>query len=476
MRNFSFSEVKLEKPNIILITIDALRFDHLGCYGYPRNTSPNIDSLASKGALFLEAIANGGRTPDSFPSILASQLPPLDYEEYRQVMQRGPTLAGLLRGAGYQTAAFHSNAFLSELFHYNEGFNVFEDDMGTLTRVRRRKDRIFRPTEKRKLPRIFIRFLVIAGNMFNHLRFSLGGRLHFTAEKITGEAVSWLDTCRDSFFLWLHYMDVHYPYLPPSEYARKFCNHHISRHRMSQLYYKQVRNFRSPEQMSPEEMDTLINLYDANIRYVDDNIGRLLDSLGSRLQNTIIIVTADHGEAFGEHNWLGHGTLHDEVVHVPLIIAGAGIKAGTIVKEPVELMDLAPTIVDLVGISSVKGFHGRSLLPVMRGSQRVTEGTIATRQVPELAQRCISYRTPEWKYIRTESLDEASTLLLEELYDLKNDPQERHNRHRSEAEAARAFELEAIAKILEFKQLKSEEKTAYEKERIRAKLKKLPKL
>ena len=119
MRNVSFSEAKLETPNIILITIDALRFDHLGCYGYSRDTSPNIDSLASKGALFLEAIANGGWTPDSFPSILASKLPPLDNNEYR--LARKSTLAGLLQGAGYQTAAFHSNPFLSELFHYNEG-------------------------------------------------------------------------------------------------------------------------------------------------------------------------------------------------------------------------------------------------------------------------------------------------------------------------------------------------------------------
>ena len=105
-----------------------------------------------------------------------------------------------------------------------------------------------------------------------------------------------------------------------------------------------------------------------------------------------------------------------------------------------------------------------------------TEGTISTRQVPELNRRLISYRTPEWKYIRTERLDEADTVLSEELYDLKNDPKERHNLYDSEAGEARAFKLEAVNKILEFKKLKREEETAYEKERIRAKLKRISRL
>ncbi len=467
----------MEKPNILLITVDCLRPDHLGCYGYSQDISPNIDSLASKGALFLKAISNGGRTPDSFPSILASQLPPLTYDEYLEIMKRGPTLAGLMKEAGYGTAAFHSNAFVSKFYSYDRGFDFFQDDMTRLATVRRRKDRIIRPTKKRKIPRIFIIFFIIAGNIFNHFRFSLGGHLHLDAEKLTKGAISWLDTCPDSFFLWIHYMDAHYPYLPPKEYASKFCKKRISRSQMSRLYHKMVRNFRRPERMSSEEMDSLIGLYDANISYVDYNIGRLLGSLGSRLENTLIIITADHGESFAEHNTLGHvGVLYEELVHVPLIINGLGIEAGTVIKEPVELMDLPPTVAEMAALGSVEGFHGRSLLPIMRGTQRATEGIIATRQVPELAQRCISYRTPEWKYIRTENLDGVNTLLSEEVYNLRDDPRERNNLHGLEDDKARAFALEAVSKILEFKKLKREEETAYEKARIRARLKKIPKL
>ena len=465
----------MPKPNIVLITIDCLRFDRLGCYGNSRNISPNIDSLASMGALFLQEISNGGRTPDSFPSIMASQLPPLSPEEYGQLMQRGPTLAALLRESGYQTAAFHSNPFLAKFFHYDNGFDVFEDDLGILNNLQRRRVRL-RLARKGKG---FSKLRNQLGAILNIVLYSLGKQRDVTAESLTKRAVSWLNTCTGSFFLWPHYMDAHNPYLPPMKYVRRFCKRRVSRYRMIKLHSKQIKTFRNAEirkadWLSPAEIDTLAQLYDANIRYVDDNIGRFIDSLGSRLEETLVIVTADHGEAFGEHNWLGHGsTLYEELLRVPLIMVGPGIKAGTVVKETVELIDLAPTVAELVGIGSVEGFRGKSLLSVMKGNQKTSEGTISTIVIPEFRQRLISYRKPEWKYIRTESLDDTNTVLMEELYDLSTDSQERHNLHGSGDEKARVFELAAINKIQEFKQLKGEEKTAYERERIRARLKKL---
>lgn len=468
----------MEKPNVILITVDCLRSDHLGCYGYHRNTSPNIDSLASKGALFLEAISNGGCTPDSFPSILASQLPPLSLDEYRRVMQRSPTLAGVLKEAGYETAAFHSNPFLAECFHYDNGFDVFEDSLGMFNNLQRRRVRLRLIRKSRGINKV----RNILGALLNLLLFSLGKQREVTAGKLTNRSVSWLDSCYGSFFLWSHYMDAHNPYLPPSKYVRQLLNRRISRYRMIRLHSKQMKTFkradiRKAEWLSAAEIDDLADLYDANIRYVDDNIGRFLESLGSRLENSIIIVTADHGEAFGEHGSLGHtGTLYEELVHVPLIMAGPGIKAGSIIKEPVELMSLAPTVTDLLALGSIKGFRGRSLLPVMRGTKMTTKGTISTRQVPELNRRLISYRTPDWKYIYTESLEETNTLLSEEVYDLRNDPREEHNLHDSEAGEVNSFKSEAVDKILEFKKLKREEETAYEKERIKAKLKKISRL
>ena len=253
---------------------------------------------------------------------------------------------------------------------------------------------------------------------------------------------------------------------PPLEYVDKACNRHISRLQLIALYSKQLKNIRNAysrkaEWLSPTETSTLIDLYDANIRYVDDNIGILLDNLGNNLENTIIIITADHGDAFGEHGALGHSsTLYDELLHVPLIIAGDGIKAGAVVKEPVELVDLAPTITDLAGIGDVKVFHGRNLLPVIEGTQRITKGIISVRLMPESQQRIISYRTTSWKYIRTESMDNINTR-SEEIYDLKKDSRESHNLHHSKDNRVTIFKQEALKNIKGFKLQK-------EKERIRA--------
>jgi arylsulfatase A-like enzyme len=463
----------MEEPNVILITVDCLRSDHLGCYGYHRNTSSNIDSLASKGVLFLEAISNGGCTPDAFPSILASQLPPLNLEEYRRVMRRSPTLAGVLKKAGYETAAFHSNPYLAGCFHFDNGFDIFEDNLGTFSNMVKRGLRQYLAGKNRSIGRA----RRVLGDLLNTLLFSLGKQRWAAAGKLTDISLSWIDGCRGNFLLWSHYMDAHDPYLPPSGYVRRLLNRRISRRRMIRLHSKQMKTYRSigvgkAEWLSTAEIDDLAALYDANIRYVDDNIGRLMDSLGSRLKNSIIIVTADHGEAFGEHHLLGHhsGTLYEELLRVPLIMTGPGIKAGTVIESPVELMDLAPTVIELLGLDSITGFYGRSLLPLIRGDEITTRGIISTRQVLELNQSLISYRTPEWKYIRTEILNEADTLISEEVYHLTSDPREENNLNGSAVREVKSFKKEALANIAAFKNLKHQQEAAYEKERIRARL------
>jgi len=447
-------------PNVILITIDCLRFDHLGCYGYSRNTSPNIDNLASQGALFLEAISNGGRTPDSFPSILASQLPPIDNKEYEQIMQQNLTLAELLREVGYWTIAFHDNPFLSRYYHYNSGFDIFEDNLGIEDGDNQQG---IKHLLSGKLD-ILMKMKIRLKSIFNLALFLLEKRNDITAEKLTNQAISQLNTYSNSFFLWLHYMDTHHPYLPPLEYVDKACNRHISKFQLITLYAKQLKSLKGSyanriKQFSPSGIDTLVDLYDANIRYVDDNIGILLNSLRNNLGNTIIVITADHGDAFGEHDTLGHSsTLYDELLHVPLIIAGHGIKAGAVVNEPIELIDLAPTITALVGISNVKGFHGRSLLPIIEGNQGIAKGIITTRLIPESQQRVISYRTTSWKYIRTESMGNSNSTLSEEIYDLKNDSRESYNLHYSQDNRITTFKQEALKNIKEFKRQKEKEK------------------
>ncbi len=455
--------MRLPEPNIILITIDSLRFDHLGCYGYARDTSPNIDSLASGGVLFLQALSNGGNTPDAFPAILASVLPVMGKE--RELSQPRTTLAEQLKEVGYQTAAFHSNPFLSRYYGYSRGFDVFNDSLGEYSLF---KGRLWMRTMARRQHGLMARALIKLARILRPVFLRVVRRPIVTAEGITKQALAWLKENNDGFFLWLHYMDVHHPYLPLPEYLGKFRDQTVSRRKMAGLYRKMLKD---PGEISPLELATLIDLYDADIRYVDDCIGSLLDSLGEELADTVVIVTADHGDEFGEHGRYGHQSLHDGIVRVPLIMAGPGIKGGTVVKHQVSLIDLAPTITDLVGLDSVTHFQGQSLLPVIKGQESAARGTISILNKSDLGRRYMAYRTPEWKYIRTESLDEANSVLSEELYDLRNDPQERHNLHGSEE--ARAFELEAVNRILEFKQLKREAKTANEMERIRARARQL---
>ena len=464
---------KVDMPNVILITIDCLRFDHLGCYGYSRDITPNIDNLAARGATFLQAISNGGQTPFAFPPIMASALPPLENAEDKEIMRRSTTLAEVLKEAGYHTAGFHSNPYLSRFFNYDKGFDIFKDNLSKASALRRQKIRDgfgmrLQPLKEFKFGRSAVDFLARLWRLFNAAGFSMRGTDIIRAEELTGQVIEQLGAGEGKFFLWLHYMDAHAPYMPSTKYLVQLHNQPVGRRQMAGLYYKM--NHR-PGQLSPSEVATLADLYDAQVKYVDDVIGQLLNNLGSDLANTIVIVTADHGDEFGEHGRFEHLTLYDEIIHVPLIIAGPGINGSTVVKRQVSLLDLAPTVVSLARIESVRGFCGERLLPAIRGEGGRTRGVISTLIEP--AQRMIAYRIPGWKYIRTESLDASKTVLAEELYDLTGDPGETKNLHGVNNGKAKSFEFEARNRVAQFKRLKVKERTAYEKKKVKARLKKL---
>ena len=426
----------------------------------------------------MEAISNGGATFFAFPSILASALPPLKWDEHREILRRSTTLAKVLKEAGYHTAGFHSNPNLARPFNYGKGFDIFEDSLGKADVVLRRKYnleiKLLTTVMSLKTASRFVRLVV---NFLTKLwrlpeYFFTVSPPFMRAEELNKKALQSLATHRGKFFLWLHYMDVHPPYMPFTKYLRQFRTQPVSRRKVVALFHKMLKE---PSQVSLSEVAMLVDLYDADIKYVDDSVGRLLDSLGDDISNTIIIITADHGDEFGEHGKFGHGRVYETLLHVPLIIAGPGIKGGTLVKQQVSLIDLAPTVTDLIGIDNAPNFQGESLLPVIRGEREVINGTISTSIW--LGQRLlIAYRVPDWKYIRTEGLDAGDVVLAEEVYDLRNDPGETNNLHGVDIEEVKRFELEARNKLLQFKQLKSEEKTAYEKQRIKVKLKKLAKL
>ncbi len=457
----------MNAPNIILITVDCLRSDHLGCYGYTRDTSPNLDRMAREGALFLETISNGGCTPCAFPSILTSALPPLSHDEIQAVKKQSTALAELLNRAGYHTAGFQCNPFLTSFFGYNRGFEVFGSSLGdfSLRGARTRLQARVWQSKNALLSRLAIKL----GKVLRPVLLRVAARPIVTASEMTEKVIPWLKAHREGYFLWLHYMDVHGPYMPPAKYLRQFQKKPVNRPRMVALWEKLRRK---PDRVSPSEVETVINLYDGAIRYVDDAIGLLLRELGDYLSDTVVIVTADHGEEFGEHGRFVHLTLYDGLLHVPLIMAGPGIKAGTRVKEQVSLIDLPPTITEFAGIKKFAGFRGQSLLGLIRGEETVSRDTISTLIIGN-KQRKMAYRTSGWKYIRTENMDEIGVTALEELYNLSDDPGEMRNLYGTNNREAVRFELEAKNKLAQFEQLKNKERTTYEKQRIGAKLKKL---
>jgi len=467
-RNIMKQAAKTEAPNIILITIDALRYDHLGCYGYHRDTSPNIDALAASGVKFLQAISNGGNTPQAFPAILASALPLSQESWIRPLSRSNVMLAEVLKEAGYQTAAFHSNPFLSQFCGYNRGFDTFED---TLRDVSPRGIRL-RLRQWKSPDTLVGRIRIKVGRILGPVIHRVVGKAIINASEMTAKATFWLEANQGKFFLWLHYMDVHAPYLPPSKYVRYFSDQPASRREMHTLRYKTKSK---PGQLSPSEVETLICLYDAEVRYADEAIGVLLRKLGNYSSNTVIIVTADHGEEFGEHGNFGHQSVYEGTLRVPLIITGPGINGGISVRQQVGLIDLAPTILNIAGLDSPRSFHGKSLLPLIEGKEGNEVGTISTVTDPLYTELSIAYRVPGWKYIYTESLD-GSGGVREEVYDLISDAGETRNLHGADTEEVRKFELEAKDKLSQFRQLKLKESTDFEKQRIRAKLSKLGKL
>ncbi len=321
-------------PNIILVSIDTLRADHLSCYGYERRTSPIIDSLASNGVLFELCQA---QAPWTLPSH-ATMFTGLTVRNHGTTLSDGhehkldPSLASLpvlLHDNGYRTAGFVNVRFLTEPFGFNAGFDhfIFDTENG-----------------------------LQAASTVNRAISWLGEELNSRSE---GEQAP--------FFMFIHLWDVHAPYDPPDPFANYFTD--------------QTRETgcdwalgEGDEVLNPEDRDFFIARYDGSISYVDHELGRLFSELRTLgvSDNTLIIITADHGEEFLEHGGVSHGkTLFQEQLHVPLIIAGPGIPAGEREDIPCGLFDLFPTIIGQTELSIPDSLDGIDLFSGDYSSARV---------------------------------------------------------------------------------------------------------
>ncbi len=332
-----------EPPSIILVLIDALRRDHVGLYGYPKPTTPFIDALGHNGVIFDDALSQAPETLNSTASLFTSRRFPFLLRgvehgeipgvapERRDQWARTPrlaaanlTVAEVLASAGYETVALFNNPH----HHPSSGF-----DQGFAT--------------ARLLDRDF-------------------DQAYARIDSMTEAFLDWHEDREPDrpYFAYLHLMDPHNPYRPPEAYRELFPPGH-GRH----LYV----NGRPVESFTTTDLETMTALYDAEIRFLDDGLGSLVAELGNRgdFDNTIIVITADHGEELMDHAGLGHGkTVELEQLRIPLVMAGGPVDSadGTRIESLVRNLDLAPTIVDLAGIEVPGDFQGASLMPLIRGT------------------------------------------------------------------------------------------------------------
>jgi len=410
----------LEKPNVLVILIDALRADHLGAYGYTRPTSPRIDAFAKEGALFLHNYSQSSWTKPATASLHTSRFPSMHqtYLEKQAVPQSERLLAEVLREAGWETAILSGNPWITPEWGFAQGvdhfFSIYDERFARVTLFMMSLKRVSKLMGNRAF-------------LYNGVKMLVQGQLSTTArdERLNLEARRWLEEPKDRpFFLYMHYMSPHHPYDPPPPYDKWVPDRSLE----PVTYYpkKSYFFFEEGERIPDAQRDDMIARYDGDILFADTVFGKLVDHLREKglLEKTIVVIVADHGEEFYDHRNWGHGqSIYNELVHVPLIVRFPKIvPAAMRVEQAVMSVDVMPTILEVLGVRPPANLAGRSLVPIFRGEPT---------KVPWEAYSELLYRygaahglvQDSSKVITMNKGDDRRT----ELYDLATDPTEQSN-------------------------------------------------
>lgn len=370
--------------NCVLLTIDSLRADHTTDKS---GLMPQLTEYAASGVQFTRTYSNGYSTPISFPTILTGTYAD-HYGGHGYMSGDRPFLAEKFRAVGYETAGFHTNPQLRDEKNYDIGFetyNDFNDETGQLSPLRYliTQNLGSDSTVYKLLKRVY------------HSARTLSGSTDYTkASKLNQKALQWLDeehNKSDLFFLWTHYMDVHYPFYPPDEFLTERT---ISNKRAISVNGKM---HEEDADLSDADADDLRTLYRGEVRYIDYHIGELLDELKQRglFDETVFIITSDHGELFDEHGLFGHPPSGYKMsFYVPFVMFGPGIPNGQRVDQLSSLLDLPPTVADLFNLDVDPDWEGESLLPYIQGNQETSEKGMYLGDT-----NVLSYQTSEWRLI-----------------------------------------------------------------------------
>ncbi len=427
------------RKNLILITIDCLRYDIFSNL-LRHNLLPNIASITQKGLFFTRAYAVSSWTPPSVVSLLTSSYPFM-YGGYLNFSPRIP-FPKILARHDYITISCQTNAWLTRYFNFHKGFTVFVDDFSKPINKRRKNNQNIRNILKRisflRLLRHKLRatpydFLI---DMFEISFLGKEINAYLTADELNKGALSLLERTIQKFgdkkpiFFWIHYMDAHEPFSPLYEGLWDKV-----------LALKIFKKISRKISLSEKELDFIKERYIKSILRIDKAIGDLIEGLTRfdiTFENTIFVITSDHGQEFFEHGIFGHGEhLYEELIHVPLIITCPETKARK-VNEPVSLIDLAPTLLSLLGIiDRPANYKGLDLSEAIFNNRPFSEKRIIIsedtmrgninarkhrRQIIRFDEKCrrIACIYDTWKYILNPDNSE-------ELYNLKKDPMEREN-------------------------------------------------
>ena len=372
--------------------MDALRADHLGCYGYYRDTSPNLDKLTKDAATFKNVVAQSSWTLPSFSSLFTATYPSVHKcdNEKNKLGIFNITIAQILKTQGYRTCAFVESPYLGKEFGLDKGF-----------------DNLYLEPYKK-------------------------------TEQAVNKLLDWIKKNRThKLFILLHTYVTHTPYTPKKPYNKLYdplysgnvdpeVEHYASWDTKENGYFEDA-------ELTPIDKHHIIALYDGAIRYVDDIIGSLIVSLKKNhlYKNSLIIITSDHGDSFYEHKMWSHARhIYDEVLRIPLFIKFPRSRfKGREVQSQVRSIDIVPTILDVLKLPKKQITQGKSLLPLLTPEDgRNAQDRIAyseTRRGGKLQRKIVSLRTIRYKYIYHFFPDGVHFIpSKEELYDLKNDPKE----------------------------------------------------
>lgn len=397
--------------NIILIVIETLRADHLSCYNYHRETSKNLDKLAKEGILFKRCFVQAPWTIPSLSSIFTSLYPSSHGNNMPggRLSTKAKALAEILKENYFTTQAFDAAGWARSEYGFSQGFDNYNEDSSI-------------------------------------------GNEKVSSFRLTDDAVRWIKLNRkNKFFLFLFYNDTHYMYTYHrgiSFYKEK------SKNVYSDMKFEKICEIK--DSLDEEDIKTLTGYYDGEIKLVDQSLGRLFNEMRKLgvYNNTIIIVTGDHGEEFGAHGYFGHTyTIYNDVLHVPLIIKVPGNKIKNIaVEEVVSSIDIMPTVLNLLRIKNNYNFQGTDISRFFRDVKYPAGNKISIAETWNRWPRK-SIQTKEWKM----TFNDINGTTYYELFNLADDPREMNNLAESYKEKLAEFKQIMSSKIEAIQKIKLEE-------------------